>query len=69
MLAAMIENKKKMIPERGFNVVGADTFEDPGEQLYVISHHGTEDEAKAALAAWKKQHPRESAYVYGPDTQ
>lgn len=69
MLDKMKAEKKRWIPKTGYNVVGVDDFELPGEKLYLISHHGTEAEANRALAVFQKQNPEEAAYVYGPNTQ
>ena len=42
----MFDSRKKFIPESGFNVVGIDTFELPGEELYLIKHYDNEKDAK-----------------------
>jgi len=61
--------KKAMTPKagQGFNVVGIDTFEDPGEELYLIANVKTRAEAEKKLAAWKKKHLGEPAHIYGPE--
>ncbi len=69
MIDKMTANKKKFIPKEGFNVVGVDDYEDPGEQLFLIAHYKTEDVAKARLDRFKKNNPDTPAYVYGPDTR
>ena len=69
MIEAMQKDKEKFIPESGYNVVGVDDFDLPGEQLYLIKHFAAREEAEAFLAARKKAHPGEKAYIYGPDTK
>lgn len=64
MLNAMLKQKEAMKPETGFRVVGLDTFEVPGEQLYPISDHPTKAEAEVALAKWKTANPGHEAWVY-----
>ena len=32
------KEKMKLTPETGFNLVGMDYFENPGNQLYIIEH-------------------------------
>lgn len=58
--------KKKMIPKEGFNLVGVDTFEDPGHELYLISHYATQHQADEALRQRKRKNPDETVYIYGP---
>lgn len=67
MLEAMRKDKKKWIPTDGFNVVGVDDFEDPGEQLYLVGHYATREEAQAALKKFQDRNPGHMAHVYGPD--
>lgn len=59
--------KKALTPKKGFNVVAVDTFEEPGDELYLVSNHATEAEANEACSARKRSHPHEPCYVYGPD--
>ena len=69
MLEAMRKDKARFIPATGFNVIGVDDFEDPGEQLYLIGHYETEDQAKAALKEWQGRNPGEATHLYGPETK
>ena len=69
MLQKQMAAKRRMIPKSGYNVVGVDTYELPGEELYIISEHTTEAEAQEALKVFQRNHPGEQAYVYGPDTK
>ena len=32
------EEKKRLTPESGFNLVGIDYFESPGSRLYLVEH-------------------------------
>ena len=70
-MKAMMEDKKRWVPKQGegYNVVAVDTYEVPGEQMYLVSNHADEPAAQAALEKFKAQHPDEMAYVYGPDTK
>jgi hypothetical protein len=69
MLDAMKKDKARWIPKEGegFNVVGVDDHELPGEQLYLISNHPERAAAEAALAKFKSDYPGEVGFVYGPD--
>lgn len=62
-----LKAKREMTPSAGANLVGVDTFErEPGLELYIISEHGSEAEAKKAQAARKKAHPDEVTHIYTP---
>jgi len=50
-VAAALEAKKAMTPETGYNVVGVDTFEPPGEELFLVGHYDTWEEAEAVRKA------------------
>ena len=69
MIKTMLEDKKQFIPKAGFNVVGVDDFEDPGEQLYLIGHFVTRPMAEARKKLFKKQNPGESVFIYDPSTR
>ena len=64
----MLAAKAEMIPKRGFNLVGGDEYEDPGEELYLIGHYQTRKKAEAALKVRHRANPDEVVYVYGPST-
>lgn len=68
MLEEMRKDKGSVTPKTGYNVVGVDDFEPPGDQLYIIGHYESREEAEAALARWKESH-EDPAYVYGPETK
>ena len=67
MLEAMQRDKERFLPKQGYNVVGVDDFEDPGEQLYLIGHFITRDEADDAMQRFQERNPGHTAHVYGPD--
>jgi hypothetical protein len=59
-----LAEKRRMTPTTGFNVVGVDDFELPGEKLYLIGHYKSEPEAEAAKARHEKEHPDETVHIY-----
>lgn len=61
----MLAQKKEMTPKKGFNLVGLDDFERPGEQLFLISHHDTEPEARAASRKYNKLNKDTKTFIYG----
>jgi len=63
----MLKDKERHIPTSGFNVVGVDTYELPGEQMYLIGHYPTREGAEVALKRWMRRNRGDIAYVYGPD--
>ena len=65
-MQAMLAQKKAMTPKKGFNLVGLDDFEEPGSQLFVISTHKTEPEAKAAEKKYNAHNKDVRTYIYGP---
>ena len=60
----MERHKREFIPTTGFNLVGLDDFELPGEELYLIAHYATREEAEAAM---KRQPVSDGMFIYGPD--
>ena len=68
----LVENQKdkvRFIPKKGFNVVGIDDYEIPGEQLYLVGHFDNESAAKAALGKFQKTNPGTLSYIYSPETK
>jgi hypothetical protein len=55
----------RFTPQEGFNVVGVDSFEMPGEALYLVGHYGTRKEAAAAARAHEAS-SGDRAHVYAP---
>ena len=54
------DEKIKLTPETGFNLVGIDYFEDTGNQLYIIKHF---DMYQDALNAKKDRKNQEEYFV------
>ena len=54
------DEKIKLTPETGFNLVGIDNFEDTGNQLYIIEHF---DMYQDALNAKKDRKNQEEYFV------
>jgi hypothetical protein len=54
------DEKIKLTPETGFNLVGIDYFEDAGNQLYIIEHF---DMYQDALNAKKDRKNQEEYFV------
>lgn len=68
-IATRLKAKARMIPKKGFNLVGVDDYErEPGDELYLIAHYPSEDAAVRAQKARKRAHPDEKTYIYGPDS-
>lgn len=63
-IKAMLAQKKEMTPKTGFNLVGVDDYEKPGEQLFIISSHKTESEAKSAQTKYAKKEPEVQTFIY-----
>lgn len=67
MMELVLENKQRYIPKQGYNLVGVDTFEHPGEELFLISHHDDPMEAKTAQQAFQQANPDTPAYIYAAE--
>jgi len=73
LVEKIMADKEEFTPPKGggFNVVGVDTYDAPGEALFFVSNHPTREEAEAVRA--KREKEMEEAdeegvryYVYGP---
>lgn len=64
-IQAMLAQKRKLTPKVGFNLVGLDDFELPGDQLFLISHHTTEADAKKAQKVYAKTNAGIKTFIYG----
>jgi len=62
-----LEAKAKMIPKEGFNLVGFDDFEEPGDELHLAARFDTHEEADAAMKKRMKDDPSQRFFIYGPD--
>jgi hypothetical protein len=69
VIKEMASDKKKFIPKSGYNVVGVDGFDVPGEQLYLVGHFEDKEIAEAALQRFQKENPGEDAYIYTSETR
>jgi hypothetical protein len=58
----MVEDMERHFPKTGFNLVGIDDFNEPGEQLYLIAHFDTYEEALKA----QKKYGEEYTTIYRP---
>ena len=56
--------RRSLTPETGFNVIGVDRFELPGEAAYLVSHHATRAEAEAVAKRMKRESPADAFHVY-----
>lgn len=56
----------EMTPVVGYNVVGVDTFEELGDELYFVSHHKTKAAADKKASAMRRASPMDRFYVYEP---
>lgn len=65
-IGKMLDEKAAATPETGFNLVGVDDFEAPGQKLYIIAWYETRAEAEARLAehAAREDHNGDALYVY-----
>lgn len=66
MLKAMIDDAAKFVPRKGYNVVGVDDFEAPGEQLYLIGNFDNEVEAEVVRAE-NEAATGDATYIYRPN--
>lgn len=69
-MSAMTERmdaKDELTPDQGFNLVGFDDYEEPGDELYLIAHFDTRAEADAALRERQSADEDEVLYVYGSE--
>ena len=60
----ILTEKRELTPKAGFNLVGLDDYELPGECLYLIAHYATRKEAEAAM---KRRPVSDRMFIYGPD--
>jgi hypothetical protein len=62
-----LEAIKEKTPKEGYNLVGVDDFEDAGDDLYLIDHFATWDEAHKELVRRKAADGSLTLYIYGPE--
>lgn len=59
-----IAAQRRWVPKAGYNLVGPDDFQPPCDQMYLLGHYATRDEAEAARKALRGGGERAS--IYGP---
>lgn len=64
LFTIMLEAKERLMPATGFNLVGIDEYELPGEELYLVAHYENKERAIAALRAHKQNDPMGVYYLY-----
>ncbi len=62
-LKVVLEERKRMTPKKGFNIVTFDDFGRPGEMLELVAHADTMEEAERIKQALKG----DTVYIYGVD--
>jgi hypothetical protein len=65
-LDAIVAEMKRCTPSSGYNLVGIDLYEPPGDCAYVVGHFATREAAEAALRSRTAADPDERLHVYGP---
>lgn len=68
-LKAMLAQKRELTPKEGFNLVGLDDYEEPGDQLFLIGHYKTKSEALAAEKDHNRRNKDVRTFIYGPPEQ
>ena len=58
-----------MTPEEGFNLVGVDDYEEPGDELYLVGNYPTKEEAERVKQQRLAGNPQEVLYIYEPDNE
>ena len=63
-----IEAMRRFVPKpgKGYNVVGVDDYESPGNELFLVGNFPTKSAAEKAKKAREKQAPGNKFYVYPP---
>lgn len=62
-----LEAIEEMTPKTGFNLVGVDDFEEPGEELYLVGHFDTREAADAAKTDRLRKNPDEVLHIYAAE--
>lgn len=60
----MLANKDALVPKKGFNLVGLDDYEEPGDQLFLIGHYDTLDKVKAAERDHNSRNKDVRTFIY-----
>lgn len=65
-LKAMLAQKAALTPKEGYNLVGLDDYEEPGDQLFLIGHYKTREDAVRAEKDHNKRNKDVRTFIYGP---
>lgn len=65
-LKAMMDQMDALTPKEGYNLVGLDDYEEPGDQLFLIGHYKTHARALAAQSDHNRRNKDVKTYIYGP---
>lgn len=70
IIQKILEQKKRYVPQTGYNVVWVDRYEIPGSDgaLFLIAHTERLEEAQRIQAGYGGGEGV-SVYIYGPDTK
>lgn len=67
-LKEAMDRRDALIPEKGYNLVGIDTYGDPDDQgPYIVNHYDKLEDAEKSKAAREKADPETTFYIYGPE--
>jgi len=80
VMEAVAEDKARMVPKKGFRVVGVDRFSPPGEAAFPCGDYATKAEAEARRAELEAEeaaakeragggHIATDFYIYAPGTK
>ena len=67
MIEKMLDARRNLTPTEGFNLVGIDDFEPFGEELYLVGHFATKEEAIAEQQRRDRLYPGHTYVIYGPE--
>ncbi len=70
-MKVILDEIARFSPKTGFNVVGEDDFELPGERLFLLGHFATKEEAEAAAQEHREDmalsgNDMDKVHVYAP---
>jgi len=63
----MMAAKRALMPKEGYNLVGVDDYEEPGEDLYLIGNYASAEDAEAAKLAKENDGCSDKMFIYGPE--
>jgi hypothetical protein len=62
----MLDAKERMTPTEGFNLVGVDEYEEPGDELYLVGNFLSKNAANLERQRRLKENPTEKLHIYEP---